>query len=372
MDMLFYTFLIAVLGYFIGSVSIMGLKLGTSAVLLVALVFGHYDVELPTFVRDIGLVCFVAAVGFIAGPVFFDNFRSQAVTYLILGVVIILCGALFCAVNILVCGTPVALSVGIMTGALTSTPGLAAAIEATGSDLASIGYGIAYPFGVVGVVLFVQLAPRIYRKDIATEGLLMERDLKLATQGLTRNFAHVTDDFGLFPFSLAITLGLLLAKLQIPLPGGARFSIGSAGGPMLVGLLFGHYNGIGRLSLHVPAGTLKVMREFGLVMFLIGAGTKAGGGFIDVLRSYGFVLFVQGVLITLIPMIVGFYMAHRLMKLDMLKTLGAICGGMTCTPALGTLISLAGTDAVAASYAATYPIALIMVILASQFISILM
>jgi putative transport protein len=70
-------------------------------------------------------------------------------------------------------------------------------------------------------------------------------------------------------------------------------------------------------------------------------------------------------------MLVSYWFAKRFLKLPMFDNLGAICGGMTSTPALGTLISVAQTDSVAAAYAATYPIALICVVLCCQFIPLL-
>ena len=81
---------------------------------------------------------------------------------------------------------------------------------------------------------------------------------------------------------------------------------------------------------------------------------------------------IGGALMTLIPMIVGFLIAKYLLKLNLLNSLGSITGGMTSTPALGTLISTAGTDDVAAAYASTYPIALVLIVLASQLIITLM
>ena len=147
-------FSIALLGYALGSVTIKGLSLGTSGILIVALVFGHFGLMVPKVVQELGLICFVTAVGFIAGPGFFRGFKKNALNYVLLGVLIILAGAATC-VAIILLGFPTDLTVGMMSGALTSTPGLAAAIEATGSDMASVGYGIAYPFGVLGVVLFV-------------------------------------------------------------------------------------------------------------------------------------------------------------------------------------------------------------------------
>ena len=82
-------------------------------------------------------------------------------------------------------------------------------------------------------------------------------------------------------------------------------------------------------------------------------------------------LFVYGAIMTLLPMIVGYIVAAKMLKLSLLNNLGSITGGMTSTPALGTLISVASTDDVASAYAATYPIALVSVVLASQFLTVL-
>ena len=72
------------------------------------------------------------------------------------------------------------------------------------------------------------------------------------------------------------------------------------------------------------------------------------------------------------PIVVGYLFARKVCKLPLLNNLGSITGGMTSTPALGTLIGVAGTDDVAAAYAATYPIALVLIVLASQLINSLM
>ena len=71
---------------------------------------------------------------------------------------------------------------------------------------------------------------------------------------------------------------------------------------------------------------------------------------------------------TVLPMIIGFIVAKNVLKLPLLNNLGSLTGGMTSTPALGTLINMAGTEDIASAYAATYPIALIAVVLASQLI----
>ena len=114
--------------------------------------------------------------------------------------------------------------------------------------------------------------------------------------------------------------------------------------------------------------TLKVCREMGLMFFLIGAGISGGARFVEYFKP---IYFVYGVIMTLLPMIIGYIFAKYVLKFNLLNNLGAITGGMTSTPALGTLISTAGTENVASAYAATYPAALISVVLVSQIIVII-
>ncbi len=112
----------------------------------------------------------------------------------------------------------------------------------------------------------------------------------------------------------------------------------------------------------------KTFREFGLVLFLLGAGVSGGAQFV---QNFKVIYFIYGFLITNLSMIIGYFFATRVLKLNLLNALSAITGGMTSTPALGTLISVAGSEEVASAYAATYPVALIAVVLATQFLIIL-
>ena len=372
MNTLLAIVLIAALGYFVGGIKIKGIELGTAGVLLVALVFGHFGVEIPSIVRNLGLVLFVGSVGFIAGPKFFRDFKTNAASYILLGFIIILSGAVTSVLVSKIGGIRPELSVGLLTGALTSTPGLAAAQEAAGelADLATTGYAIAYPFGVIGVVLFVQLMPRILKVDLAEERAHFE-SAHTAKVKRYDGWLFKFDAGGFFAFMLAIVLGILLGNVHIPLPGGASFSLGTTGGPLIMGLLFGHFAHFGHLDVTVPVEELKTFRELGLMLFLIGAGVSGGAGFVDTLKEEGVMLFLYGALMTLVPMFVGYFVASKFLKLRILNNLGSITGGMTSTPALGTLISVAKTDDVASAYAATYPIALVAVVLCSQFIVIL-
>ena len=372
MNTLLAVVLIAALGYFVGGIKIKGIELGTAGVLLVALVFGHFGVEIPSIVRNLGLALFVGSVGFIAGPKFFRDFKTNAASYILLGFVIILSGAVTCVLVSKIGGIRPELSVGLLTGALTSTPGLAAAQDAAGelANLATTGYAIAYPFGVIGVVLFVQLVPRMLKADMADERAHFEA-AQTAKVKRYDGWLFKFDQGGFFAFMLAIVLGILVGNIHIPLPGGASFALGTTGGPLIMGLLFGHFAHFGHLDVTVPVEELKTFRELGLMLFLIGAGVSGGAGFVETLKQEGFMLFIYGALMTLIPMFVGYFVARKILKLRLLNSLGSITGGMTSTPALGTLISVAKTDDVASAYAATYPIALVAVVLCSQFIVIL-
>ena len=165
----FALFLIIALGFMLGRIQIKGLSLDVSAVIFIALLFGHFGVIIPKELGNMGLVLFIFTIGIQAGPGFFDSFRSKGKTLIILTLLIVgsacLTGILF--KYILDIDTPSI--VGLIAGALTSTPGLAVAIDSTQSSAASIAYGIAYPFGVIGVILFVKLLPKILRKDLIAE-----------------------------------------------------------------------------------------------------------------------------------------------------------------------------------------------------------
>jgi putative transport protein len=255
----------------------------------------------------------------------------------------------------------------LLAGALTSTPGLGAAKEAVATPgNAAAGYSIAYIFGVVGVVLFVQVVPKILKVDMAAE---REKFTAAAVVQLEKEEKKLVelDAMGFCALSVTVILGILLAKVKI-----GNFSLGTSGGPLIMGLIIGHFGKVGPVSLRVKKTVLESVRELGLVLFLLGAGVEGGAGFLQCLADNGGVkLFLVGAVITLAPMFVGYFFARKVLKLDILNTLGSICGGMTSTPALGSLIRVAGTDDVASAYAATYPFALVCVVLACQFIGMI-
>ena len=394
---LFFMFAIIFIGYLIGKINVKGVSLGTAAIFIVALFFGHfkgvtvgYDDHVGTIagwadklstidtwfkiIQNIGLILFVTSVGLIAGPTFFKNLKKNAKSYILLGLLIILSGSLVTAlITILVPNMTSAMAVGLMSGSLTSTPAFAAAQGALENSEfygeIAVGHAVAYPFGVIGVVLFVQIIPRMLKANMDHERSLLapvgdfDGEKKISTKLFT------LDKFGCGAFALTVMVGLILGSITIPLPGGSNFSLGATGGPLIMGLIFGHFGHLGKLDLKVKEHLLSIFQEFGLVLFLIGAGIEGGAAFVDTLKVYGGLLFVWGALITIVPLFAGFFFAKYVLKLSLLNNLGSITGGMTSTPALGALIQSTGTSNVASAYAATYPIALVTVVLASQFLT---
>lgn len=420
-------FLVCFIGYAIGSVKVKGLSLGTAGVFLFALLFGYLctlpaiqnipvigkfymeggsDAKISSFkfISNVGLVLFVTSVGSIAGPKFFRDLKCNAKTYVPMGALIIAIGALVTALFAMIPGVGPAYATGIMSGALTSTPAFSAAKETAGElqGLVVLGQAVAYPFGVIGVVLFVQIMPKVLKVDMAHERALIgagtavpaaaggEVDADAAADAVSESVEEKPgkklvslDGFGFAAFGLAIVLGLLLGGIKIPLSangyaeGAPTFSLGMTGGPLIMSLILGHFGRIGRISMKTDVNALKSFREFGLMLFLLGAGTEGGVVLVEqisqsplgpMLVVYGF---IAGVIITLIPMVVGYLFARYICKLPLLNNLGSITGGMTSTPALGTLIGVAETDDVAGSYAATYPVALVLVVFAAQLINTL-
>ena len=161
-------FAIVATGLLLGSITIKGMNLGSSGVLFTALLAGHLGYSIPGGVGTLGLVLFVYCVGIGAGGRFFASVAREGATLAKLALVIVATGGAITWAGAHLMHLPADLATGIFAGALTSTPALAAATEGLKDSASgvSIGYGIAYPFGVIGVVLFVQLLPRLLKHDL--------------------------------------------------------------------------------------------------------------------------------------------------------------------------------------------------------------
>jgi putative transport protein len=409
---LFITFLIIVLGFLLGGIQIKGISLGTAGVLLVAIIFGVVFSFIPEIkigdttitlwstsqsfpvitygpngatattlktasvesifntISNLGTVMFVTAVGLIAGPKFFRSFNKSMMSYVVMGAAIIFVGV---GITVILAAIDpemnIAMATGLLSGSLTSTPAFGAAKESAGELAGDVtaGYGIGYLYGVLGVVLFVQVMPKLLKVDIAKEreSFVAANTIQIKEDGKKRT---QIDTLGFFPFFLTVVFGLLIGCIKIPIGSGNYFSFGSSGGTLIAGLIIGHFGKLGGLDLKISKQTLNFFRELGLVLFLVGAGVPGGVKFIS---AFNWIYILYGIIMATIPMVLGFILGKFVFKLSIFNNLGSITGGMTSTPALGSLISVAGTDDVASAYAATYPFALVLIVVSCNLLVLL-
>ncbi len=518
----FVLFLIILIGFIIGRIKIKGISLDVSAVIFVALFFGHYGIVVPKDFQYLGLVLFIFTIGIQAGPSFFESFKKNGRDLAFLASILVLSAGFITFLIYYVGGVDKNLSIGLLSGALTSTPGLAVAIDTTGSPLASIGYGIGYPFGVIGVILFVSLLPKIlgvkikeeeniYKSEIATEYpeilrkhfvvenanvigksfeelnirfmtkavisrvlqdkiafvpapetifrkgdlikavgteealervklligpetkksiplssnfdvkliLVTNKDVvkktlvqlhlldkyhatvtrirrsginispspssklqfgdKIMVVSSKENMQQVIRIFGdddkqlsntdFLPISFGIILGILAGKLSVNF-GNFSFSLGLTGGILLVALILGRTGKTGPIMWTMTGAANQILRQFGLLFFLAAVGTSAGSSLESTFQNYGGELFLYGALITLIPMLVTTIIAKYLLKINILTLLGTLTGSMTSTPGLAAVDNMVDTDAPAVAYATVYPIAMVLLIIVIQILSL--
>lgn len=515
------SFVIIVLGLLLGRVQVKGISLGSSGVLFVALAFGHFGwvpAEGMRVLGQFGVVLFVYSIGLQAGPRFVQTLRGKGTIPLVVAGGTVVGGAVVAGLLGSILAIESNLTVGVFAGALTSTPALAAATEVSDSPLVSVAYGLAYPFGVIGVVLFGQLLPRwaarwpqredrrpdtplsepihqrcylvqnpacvgkraaelrlhdlvsvnisrVCREDKVLpfqEDLRLERgdivlavgtgteldrlaliigppvpaeveirnvpnvvardvyisetgfagrslrqlhvrskysvvitrvrregvefaprgDFVLEIGDLVRTVGYEPDvrafvqaagiheqrihETGIPQFAFGLVLGFVLGFLPLPIPGFGSIKLGLAGGPLFVGLLLGHFGRIGRLRVHVPIAARYLMRELGLVLFLVSAGVAAGADLVPTLRAQGPALLVLAMGTVLLSLVIGFSLAYILCRQTLPSTMGMTCGAMTSTPGLGAVSGQFESDVPALSYAAAYPVALIAMTVIAQ------
>lgn len=518
----FALFLIVALGFILGRIKIFGLSLDVSAVIFVALVFGHYGVVIPEDFQYLGLVLFIFTIGIQAGPGFFESFKKEGRQLASFATLLIVVAALITAATVYIFKIDKNIAVGLFTGALTSTPGLAAAIDITGSPLASIGYGVGYPFGVIGVILFIRFLPKmlgvslkraeddylskmkeefpeiIHRnfvvdnenvvgksigdlkirymtkavvsrvvhsglaitpkpetilhkgdliKAVGTEEALKRVELligspteeeipldpnydvrtvlvtnkevvnktigqinllhtysatitrirrsginisptpnsklqfgdKLIIASSKANMEMVARIFGddqkrlsdtdILPVALGIILGVLVGKINIAL-GNFNFSPGLTGGVLIVALVVSRLGKTGPILWTMSGAANQLLRQLGLIFFLAAVGTGAGADIVVTFQQYGYKLFLFGGVITLVPMVVAVIAGKLFFKMNLLSMLGAISGSMTSTPGLAAADTMTDTNAHSIAYATVYPVAMVLLIVVVQLISL--
>jgi putative transport protein len=189
--------LVAALGLVIGRFRVYGISLGIAGTLFSGILLGQSGLginhEVLEFAREFGLVLFVYTIGMQVGPSFFDSLKRQGAVMNLLAVVIVLLGVASACIAIFALKIPVPAAIGLLCGSVTNTPSLGAAQQALTlssrltpafARMPAVGYAVAYPFGVIGIIL-VMLAVRLFfriRPD--SEAAAYEKDLAIRTQDL--------------------------------------------------------------------------------------------------------------------------------------------------------------------------------------------
>lgn len=365
---------------------------------------------IPKEFFTIFLILFVAAVGLLAAKDMAVVLKKYGVKFIILGVLITAVGAAATyGMTFVSSGSnPYEVS-GVYTGALTSSPGLAAAIETaqahsteavaeydtlsdekkakmlnrldkTGAltpentpSLSAeqqkqyitnaqagigVGHAIGYPFGVLIVIIAVNFLPKMFRINVEEEHKAFKLEMEEAKNGHgAREIPEAS--FDLIAFSIACFFGYTLGMIKIKMGFLGDFSLGATGGVLIGSLILGYIGKIGPVTFRMNSKILGVVRQLSLAFFLGVVGLRYGFKVFDALLGDGWLLAVVALVVGFVAMTVGFIVGHYIFKINWIMLSGAICGGMTSTPGLGAAIDAVDSDDPAAGYGATYPFALL-------------
>ena len=177
-SILLLSFVIAA-GIQLGKVKVFGVSLGITLVLFVGIILGHFGFTINHnvihFFKEFGLILFVYSVGMQVGPGFFSSFKQGGITLNMLACGIVFLGVLTAVILHYATGIPMPTMVGILSGAVTNTPGLGAAQQAftdmhgVSDNTIALGYAVAYPLGVIGIILSIILIKYIFRINFDKE-----------------------------------------------------------------------------------------------------------------------------------------------------------------------------------------------------------
>lgn len=200
------------IGVFVGRMKVKQISLGVSAVMFTGLIMGHYGYRIEEnildFIRDLGLILFVYGIGIQVGPSFSSSFRKDGLRFNALAGATVLLGALLACLLFLFTDTSLEHAIGIMSGAVTNTPGLGAA-KSTLQEIQksvpgqlfsdpTVAYAITYPLGVFGIIFTIIASRYLLRIDLNKETARFQQEQATETQALVRKKIRVLnhDVFG--------------------------------------------------------------------------------------------------------------------------------------------------------------------------------
>ncbi|MFA7492142.1 MAG: putative transporter [Proteiniphilum sp.] len=178
--------LVISIGLLLGRIKIFGISLGTTWILFFGIFLGHIGLQINEevlhFLKEFGLILFIYSIGMQVGPSFFSSFKQGGITLNLLASDVVLLGVLTTYIIHLVTGLPIATMVGILSGAVTNTPGLGAAqqtytdVTGTTDPTIATAYAVAYPLGVVGIIMSIVLFRYIFKINFAKENSTLDNN----------------------------------------------------------------------------------------------------------------------------------------------------------------------------------------------------
>ena len=357
-------FLSIFFGILLGKIKIKNFKLGHSGALFSGLILGWYSTSLYSGNTEIiiklnsefkqfflfSLILFITSIGLIAAKDLDKIIKKYGVKFLLMAFFITFSGFL----------TTFLFSrmgnkyefVGIYSGALTSSPGLATALESAPNFENEItsGYTFGYIPGVLAVILSMYLFPYIFRINIENEKKILMSEI---------NFDESKEvKFDFLAYSLVIVIGILIGNYTFNF-NYISFKLGVTGGVLLSSLFLGRLGKVWILDFRMNKKVLKTLQELGLLMFLASVGLKSGYNTLNNLNSQTLYLMLYSFIIAIISIILGMIFGRYVLKINWIILSGSVCGGMTSTPGLGAAIDANNSEEVAVGYGTTYPFALL-------------
>lgn len=349
-------FFVIAIGLFIGKIRIKGVSLGYVAILLVAIFAGYI---LKTFlisdtvsknelnlISQLGMALFISTIGLSTGNIICGQIKKQNFVHILIGA---MCGCFGITMMKIISALDKEINItllkGILCGAITSTPGLSSVCEPHNSDseLAIIGYGCSYLFGVLATVFSVQCIAfkndTIYTKK--TENSTMEEIQKNKKM--------------LIWIALSVILGNIVGNIQIPVLG---VSIGDSAGILCLAILFGAL--AKRFLVVFCKQQIDCYRELGLILFFVGNGINAG---MKIKNFFDIKCFLYGIFFTVLSILFVYIIGRFILKAPKNQLASLIAGAMTSTPSIGILLENSRANVDLSAYSLSYLGALLSIVI---------
>lgn len=232
----------------------------------------------------------------------------------------------------------------------------AASYKEAVSSAISLGYTVAFPIGVLVIVILISLLPKIFGIDMEKEKEDYEQELK-ETGDIERHIKEQPLNF--LTMSLIAVIGIFVGNITIPLGPFGSFSLGAAGGVLLAALILSYIGQVGPLNFRMESKSLGTMYQMGLTFFMAVVGLRYGYDVIASLTGSGIAIALAAVFVEGIAVLVSFLIGYKVFKLNWLILSGAIAGGCTSAPGLGAAISTTDSDVPTTGYGASQPFAIL-------------